>query len=120
MIVRTSPDFTFDIPGEYCVKLLVTDTNGNSGEDEIVIIVEPEDFIVGDDGPVDEDEDEGEKGGGVSTWVWLMGVLFVIAVVVVLLFFFLKRKDVGDEVSGEDELGRVGKEGINGDEDRTA
>ena len=112
-----SPDFSFDIPGKYSVKLVVTDANGNSGEDEIVMIVKSYDPFIEDDGPGDDDREEREKVGGMPAWVWLIGVILFVGVIVVLVVFLRKKKGEEGEITGEDEMGRIGKyDGVVDDE----
>ena len=105
-----SPEFMFEIPGEYDIELVVTDTEGNSASDRMSITVIPSDDI----GPIDNDDKGKEKDSGVAVWIWLGFAVFVIAVVLLLLFI-RKKKDIVDEGSGEDEMGRVEKnDGIGG------
>ena len=111
-----SPDFSFDIPGEYDIELVVTDADGNSASDRLSITVTPKDDEIG---PIDNDDEEEDRGHSGAVWIWMSVVILFIAVVVVLLLFFRKRKDGSDEVSGEDELGRVGKDDGVGNDDIT-
>jgi len=111
-LFNPSPEFRFIIPGEYNIELVVTDAVGNSATNRMYITVTPKDDDIG---PIDNDDEEEDRGHSGTVWIWLSLAVFGIAVVVVLLLFFRKRKDVSDEVSGEDELGRVGKDDDTGD-----
>ena len=110
-----SPDFSFDMPGKYLVKLVVTDSNGNSGEDEIVVIVKSYDPVIEDDGPADDDGEEREKGGGIPAWAWLVGAILFVGIIVVIVVFLRKKKGVDEENIGEDEMGRIGEDDGIGD-----
>ncbi len=112
-LYAVSPDFSFDIPGEYDIELVVTDADGNSASDRLSITVTPNDDDIG---PIDNDDEEEDIGHSGAVWIWLSLAGLGIAVVVVLLVFFWKRKDVGDEVSGDDELGRVGNDDGDGND----
>ena len=103
-----SPEFTLEVPGEYDIELVVTDAEGNSASNSMSITVTPKDDDIG---PIDNGEDENDKGRRVAVWIWLSIAVFIIAVIVVLLLFFLKKKEEGDTVLEEDEMGRVGKDG---------
>jgi len=109
-----SPNFTFKIPGTYLVTLTVTDAQGNVGMDTMYIAVRPDwDPLSSDDvDPEDDDGEDREKGGGVATWIWLMGAVLVVGIIVILVIYFRKKKDGVEETSGEDELGRIGNKDV--------
>ena len=103
-----TPNFTFKIPGTYGVTLTVTDAQGNVGMDVTVL---PDGVVPSsDDDPEDDDGEGPEKGGGIVVGVWLIAAVLVVGVIVVLVLCFWKNKGGDEDVVGEDELGRVGKE----------
>jgi len=105
-----SPNFTFEIPGTYLVTLTVTDAQGYEGMDAMYVTVLPEGDLPSLDhvDPVDDNGDDREKGGIVATWILLMGAVLVAGIIVVLLILLRKKKGGVEDLSGEDELGRVG------------
>ena len=108
-----SPEFTFEVPGEYDIDLIVTDADGNSATDWISITVAP---IDDDIGPIDNGDERKDKDRRVGVWIWLGFAVFIIVVVVLLLIVWRKKKG-RDEVSHEDEMGRIGKDDGTGDVD---
>jgi len=109
------PSFRFEIPGEYQVQLIVFDAERNAESSLMTITVEPERITPGDDDlePADNGDKGEEKDRGIMVWIWLGLAVILFTAVVVLLFFIIKSKEGGAEASGEDEMGRVGKnEGV--------
>ena len=111
-LTGATPLFRFEISGTYVVTLTVTDAQGNTGTDVIYVEVLPKKIIPTSDDvdPVDDDGEDTEKGGGVAVWIWLMGAFLFMGIIVILVIFLRRNKSGEEDMSGEDELGRVGKD----------
>ena len=107
-LTGTSPNFTFEIRGTYGVTLTVMDIYGNVGTDVVYVTVLPSSDDVDQ---ADDDGDGREKGGGVTTWIWVIAGILIVGIFVVAVFLFRKNKGGEEDMSSEDELGRVGKDG---------
>ena len=74
-LTGATPEFTFDIAGEYVVTLTVTDSDGDTGTDTVTITVEADDT----------------KSFLESYGLWI-GLLVVVVIVVAVALMLMKRK----------------------------
>ena len=87
-----SPTFTFDIAGEYEVRLTVEDAEGATDTDTVTITVE-------------EEEDEEEDGKSfIEQYGLALGVIIALIVIALILFFVLKGRRDGKAPTIVDEM----------------
>ncbi len=98
-----SPDFTFDIPGNYTVLLTVKDASGQTGNDELVVNVmgeddpdDDDDITPGDDDitPSDDDTEPGtSKTKGISSNLLIgIGAAVLVSVILIVIVIMVKKK----------------------------
>ncbi|UCH88106.1 MAG: PKD domain-containing protein, partial [Thermoplasmata archaeon] len=91
-----NPEYTFEEPGVYVVKLTVTDDLGKTGTDNITITVYTEDDG-SEDGDGDKKTGEEESKRSYTTAVALTAVVIVVIVLVLIWFLFMKKKQRREE-----------------------
>ncbi len=101
-----SPEFRFDIPDSYSIKLRVTDAGGNSKSDTMELIVEK--GAGGDDTEEpDDDLDPTDTDGGVQgvdfNLILIIAGIIVVLVVIFIIVFLVIRKRKGQKGEEKDE-----------------